>query len=108
MANDTKAPRYLLPKPTRRGYEVMPGWGLVEFGLIGAGAGVGAALALGVHLIGLPIPLVGVFGILPVAVAGFLAFPPPTGEPMYRQVQGAWDYLHRPRVIVYDWSAGDD
>ncbi|MDA8205739.1 MAG: hypothetical protein M0Z36_06705 [Thermaerobacter sp.] len=102
------APRYLLPKPTRRGYEVMPGWGLTEFAVIGIGAGIGALLALVASLVGLPVPFVAVVGILPPAVAVFAAFPPPSGEPLYRQMLAAWDYLHHPRVYIYDWTAGDD
>jgi len=37
MTTNDKAPKYLLPKPTRRGYEVMPGWGLVELGVTDGG-----------------------------------------------------------------------
>jgi hypothetical protein len=101
-------PQYLIPKPTRRSYEVMPGWGLVEFGLIGAGAGIGAALFGLTGLLGLPIPVSAIAGILPVAVGGFLAFPPPAGEPMYRQVVAAKAYLSRPKRMLYDWGAGDE
>lgn len=101
-------PRYLIPKPTRRTYEVMPGWGLVEFGLIGAGAAAGACLAGIGALIGLPIPILGVAFILPAAAGGALAFPPPTGEPLYREVLAARDYLRRPKRYVYDWTRGDD
>ena len=101
-------PRYLIPKPTRRSYEVMPGWGLMEFGCIGAGAALGA-MGFGIaSLLGLPLPVCAIVAILPVAVGGFLAFPPPTGEPLYVQVRATWHYLKTPRVYVYDWAAGDD
>ena len=101
-------PQYLIPKPTRRGYEVMPGWGMIEFGLIGAGAGVGAILFGIASLLGLPIPVSAIFGVLPAAVGGFLAFPPPNGEPMYRQALAAKAYLSRPKRILYDWTLPDD
>lgn len=101
-------PRYLIPKPTRRSYEVMPGWGLMEFSLIGAGAGVGAVLAGIAALVGLPIPIMGIVFVLPAAAGGALAFPPPVGEPLYRQVLAARDYLRRPRTYVYDWTRGDE
>lgn len=100
--------RYLIPKPTRRSYEVMPGWGLVEFGLIGAGAALGVVWFGFTSLLSLPIPVSAIVAILPVAIGGFLAFPPPTGEPMYVQVLAAKDYWQRPKQIVYDWTAGDD
>lgn len=108
MATENDQLHYLIPKPTRRSYEMMPGWGLVEFGLIGAGAALGA-MGFGIaSLLGLPLPVCAIVAILPVAIGGFLAFPPPTGEPMYVQVLAAKDYWQRPKHIVYDWTAGDD
>ncbi len=108
MATVNDQPHYLIPKPTRRSYEVMPGWGLVEFGLIGTGTVLGA-MGFGLaSLLGLPIPVSAIVAILPMAIGGFLAFPPPTGEPMYVQVLAAKEYLQRPKQIVYDWTAGDD
>lgn len=101
-------PRYLIPKPTRRSYEVMPGWGLVEFGLVGVGAAIGALFAGLALWVGLPIPLAAVVFVFPAAIGGALAFPPPTGEPLYHQVLAARDYLRRPKVYVYDWTRGDE
>ena len=103
-----EGPRYVIPKPTRRTYELLPGWGLVEFALIGAGTGIGALLTGLGTLLSLPIPIDAIAGLLPVAVGGFLAFPPPTGEPLYRQALAAWAYRKAPRCYVYDWTAGDE
>lgn len=86
----------------------MPGWGLVEFGLIGAGAVVGAIWFGIASLLSIPIPVSAIVAVLPVAIGGFLAFPPPVGEPVYVQLLAAKDYLQRPKHIVYDWTAGDD
>lgn len=96
-------PQYLIPKPTRRGYEVVPGWGMVEFAIVGGGLGIGGGFAVIASVIGLSIPLIAVVGILPAVAAGFLAFPPPNGEPLYRQVQAMRHFLRRPKVIRRDW-----
>lgn len=104
MTTNDKGPKYLLPKPTRRGYEVMPGWGLMEFGLIGVGGAIGAILALITGLFGLPIPVVALIGVLPAAAGGVLAFPSPNAPPLYHRVVALRHYLSRPRVIRYDWQ----
>lgn len=104
MSTSDKGPKYLLPKPTRRGYEVMPGWGLMEFGIIGVGIAIGALLAAITGLIGLPIPVVALVGVLPAALGGVLAFPGQNAPPLYHQVLAAKAYMQRPRVIRYDWQ----
>jgi len=99
--------RYLIPKPITRQYELFPGWGLAEAGLVVASVMAGAVVFGLASLVGLPVGLRIVFPVALVAVGVGLAFPPPMGEPAYRVVQRWWAYQHQPHRYLYDWTASD-
>jgi hypothetical protein len=100
--------RYLIPKPIQRQYELFPGWGLSQIGLVVAGLVVGAICFAGLtalHLGSAPFRLI--VAVFFIAVAGFLAFPPPNEQPLYMRLLAGWRFFHAPRRWLYDWNAGD-
>lgn len=99
--------RYLIPKPIQRQYEVFPGWGFTQIGIVAVGLGVGAGFVIGLGLIHLGWAIRLVVGVLFLGIAGFLAFPPPHEAPLYTRLRAAWRYFHAPRRYLYDWNAPD-
>jgi len=75
MPDPDQAPKYPIPKPIRRSYEVMPGWSAREIRTAAQGLAVAAPLAGLVYVLG-----GGVFGtvfafLAPTAVGVALAYP---------------------------------
>ena len=99
--------RYLIPKPIQRQYEVFPGWGFTQIGIVVAGLVLGAGFVAGLTLIHLGWAIRLVVGVFFVGVAGFLAFPPPHEAPLYTRLTSAWRFYHAPRRYLYDWNAPD-
>jgi len=99
--------RYLIPKPISQRYELFPGWGLAEAGLVLAGVAAGGLVFAGLSLVHGPVALRLIGLALPIGLAGFLAFPPPNEPPLYQRLQAGLRYHQRPQRFVYDWTAGD-
>jgi hypothetical protein len=100
--------RYLIPKPIAQRYELFPGWGLAQVGLVGAGVVAGGVLFAGISLVHGPVALRLMGVLLPTALAGFLAFPPPNEPPLYQRLLAGWRYRQQTQRFLYDWTAGDD
>jgi len=99
--------RYLIPKPISQRYELFPGWGLAQAGLVLAGVGAGAVMFGGLTLVHGPVALRLIGLALPIGLAGSLAFPPPNEPPLYQRLQAGLRYRQRPKRFLYDWTAGD-
>lgn len=100
--------RYLIPKPIQQQYQLFPGWGLAQIGLVAAGVAVGAVWFAGLTVLHAgPTALRLIIGVFFVGIAGFLAFPPPHEAPLYTRLLAAWRFYHAPRRYLYDWNAPD-
>lgn len=100
--------RYLIPKPIQRQYELFPGWGFTQVGLVAVGLIMGAAFFAGMTALRLgPIWLRLVIGVFFVAVVGFMAFPPPNEQPLYKRLQAGVGFSKSTRRWLYDWNASD-
>ena len=99
--------RYLIPKPIHRQAELFPGWGFPQIGLVAAGLVAGAILFAGLTLIHLSVPVRLIAFVVPLACAGFLAFPPPNEQPLYTRLQAGLAFGQSTRKWLYDWNAAD-
>lgn len=100
--------RYLIPKPIQRKYELFPGWGMVQAGIVVAGIASGALFGWGISFLAGAIPGIVVFVAL-AAIGGALAFPPPGGiePPLYQKLQAWRGYTRTPKKWLYDWNSSD-
>ncbi|NMP24349.1 hypothetical protein [Sulfobacillus harzensis] len=99
--------RYLIPKPIQRQYELFPGWGFPQIGLVVAGLLVGGMLFLVLTLFHVRVPIRLIAFVLPLGIAGFLAFPPPNDQPLYQRLQAGVGFSKSTRKWLYDWNASD-
>jgi hypothetical protein len=97
---------YPIPKPTRRGFELAPGWGLAEVGVAAGGVGAGALL----FLLAFPLPALP-RALLAMLVAGAgigVALPTPAGGSLWQTLQAWRAWAGGRRRWLYDWHRGGD
>lgn len=100
--------RYLIPKTIQRTYELFPGWGWAQIGLVVAGLIIGVIFFAALTLIHLgPVPLRMILLVAPIGVGGFLAFPPPNDQPLYLRLMAGFGFTKSTRRWLYDWNASD-
>lgn len=99
--------RYLIPKPIQRTYEIFPGWGLVQAGIVVVGLAAGALIFWVIALLHGPIFLMILLALLAAGSGGVLAFPPPMNEPAYRTILRARNFVASPKKWLYDWNSSD-
>lgn len=102
------AQRYLIPKPIQRTYELFPGWGFTQAGIVLAGLIVGVIVFAGLTLFHLgPAPLHLIVAFFFIGIGGFLSFPPPNDQPLYLRLQAGIGFSRSQRIWLYDWNADD-
>ncbi|MCY0881880.1 MAG: hypothetical protein OWS74_07775 [Firmicutes bacterium] len=89
--------RYLVPRPMRRGFEFLPGWGVAELGIAAPGVIVGGGMAALAHAMHAPAAAQLLGWVIPAAVGIGLALPQPTGENLAALIRAWWQFGHRPR-----------
>lgn len=100
--------RYLIPKPIQRQYELFPGWGWVQIGLVAVGLLLGVLFFAVLTLLRLaPVPVRMILLVVPGGMGGFLAFPPPNDQPLYQRLLAGLRFAKRPRRWLYDWNTPD-
>ena len=108
MPDPDQAPKYPIPKPIRRSYEVMPGWSMREIRTAAQGLAVAAPLAGLVYVIG-----GGIFGtvfafLAPTAIGIAMAYPVSAMDgSMADRLRRASAYKKRPQTWIYDWKGPD-
>lgn len=109
MPDLTQPPRYPIPKPIRRSYEILPGWGLAEIRVVGKGAAIAAPFALGVGFLGGGIILTVVAGLAPIAIAAAMAYPvSATDGSLVDRLRRVSAFGKRPHTYPYDYRRPDD
>lgn len=108
MPDPDQAPKYPIPKPIRRSYEIMPGWGMQEIRTAAKGLAIAAPLAGLVYWVGGGI-FGTVFGFLaPTAIGIALAYPVSAMDgSMADRLHRASAYKKRPQTWIYDWKRSD-
>ncbi|NMP24471.1 hypothetical protein [Sulfobacillus harzensis] len=99
--------RYLIPKPIQRQYELFPGWGFTQVTVVAVGLVTGVLFFAMLTVFHLSIPIRLIAFVLPLGIGGFLAFPPPNEQPLYKRLQAGVGFSKSPRKWLYDWNASD-
>lgn len=110
MSNsDNTTPRtYLIPRRIPQRWELFPGWGAPELKVLAQGAGVSVILGGLALVLGLPLALTMLLGLVPVAGVGFAVKPLATGQDsLWTLASYFWHYRTHPQRYLYDWHRED-
>lgn len=96
--------RWLVPRRIQRGFELYPGWGLIEGAIVATGAVLGAAILVVGWLTGNL--LAGIFAFVPASLgvlglAVIVSMPLPFSDPLWRHIQGAWQFMHSQKTWLF-------
>ena len=99
--------RYLIPRRITQRWELFPGWGKPELLICLAGAG-GSAVLVGIStLVGLPVYIVALLGLLPLGVAVLLVMPQPTGGCFFDMLLAQRAYQATRKLYLFDFGRDD-
>jgi hypothetical protein len=101
---------YLVPRAVTARMEILPGFGLPEFGAVVAGGLGGALLQMVALLLPLTVPVKLFFRlflfVLPLGAAYMLVHQDISGFSLYNQLKAARQWSQRPRVYYYQRGGG--
>ncbi len=99
--------RYLIPRRITQRWELVPGWGKPELLICLTGAAGSAGLVGISSLIGLPIYVVALLGLLPLGVAVLLVMPQPTGGCFVDMLLAQRAYMATRKLYLFDFGRDD-